>query len=180
MPNDLIRGAMLPPKGSERTFPVIYPKVGAPLDLVILDERIYGVWVHWGCDEGETQPRTRICCREEGCTRCGKQKERWQGYAGVLQMSSPCQLAIAQITAEAALCLLTHAQTFAGIRGQRFIFERGGGRTNGPVRIKLSSLAAPRHPPEPIPLEPTLRLIYGVRSLPGWEYAADDLPGGSR
>lgn len=177
MAKDIVRGASLPPPGEARSYDVFWPKLGTPLDVVILSERLYGVYLHWGRDNPQDSPRTHLCTAEEGCDRCGKQALHWAGFAEALRLSSGQKVGILQVSVEAARSLYLHAQAFDGLRGLRVLLERGGGRANGPVRVTLSSLAAPRQLPPRFDLGHTLRTLYGVRTLPGFEVAADDVEG---
>ncbi len=157
--NGEVRWADLPPSPSTPYVPIVSPKPGLALKVLLLGDILVGVHTHW------IDRRTRPCevnsLNCEGC-QLGLPR-RWKGYLAAWLMATG-RKCLAEVTAEAARSCPRLTQTAGGLRGWTLLLSRKGGARNGPVYVKLELPTVVGELPSDFDVRAALRRVwYGHR-----------------
>lgn len=155
------RGLHPPTNGGGKVYPVVWPAVGAPLNLTMLDVAWLWLPVHWHHD-AISRKRTSVLCRNfaEWCRCEGETALSWRGYCPAWHHAGRylCVLNIDPAT----------AKTFARVIGTtgrlyltRFRLTRNGETNYGPVGVEVSPAAGYKWEGARPDIAPSLVRYYG-------------------
>jgi hypothetical protein len=118
--------------------PVVSPKVGVPLQALIVGREVLGVQTHYiGRRTFPCLGTPHLC---EGCIQLIRR--RWKGFLGIW-VSGWSRYAIADITINAVRTCPDLVKKGFRLQGKTLRLERIGKKVNGPVTAELGSLPFP-------------------------------------
>lgn len=163
------RGAAIPLTGQVRWYEIITPKVGKPVDCVIVGATWFGQWTHWEGTGRTGQGVTLPCTNTEHCHRCkAGMPNKWYGYVPVI---------LNQTRLEKILCLsfgaASQLQEFTsrpnGLRGGHFLFTRcpkitksGDRLPNGKVEVACVEWVPESKLKPEFAVESSLSRLWGI------------------
>lgn len=166
MSEDFVRGRQ-PPAASHAVVQarVIYAMPGAPLTVVMLGERSWGVTTHWRPAGPWGTARSLACIAPElHCPHCHLPTQ-WVGYYGVWDCAAS-KPAILAVTADAQKQFAWRRSAGASspkppLRGSKWIVRRTTARKNSPLALELLQLRTTGYELQPEPdARHALRRMY--------------------
>lgn len=133
MERSWMRRSAAPPPTSSLPF-VVYPRIGQPLNLILLDPLLAGVLVHWDGERGANVP-----CWRDPCPWCDAGvRRRWVGFTAA-ESADTGRPVVAMISAGAARQLLPHCEPLpVGYRGLCVSLYRGKSHRASRVEVAVS------------------------------------------
>lgn len=131
-----------PPKNGKPHVAILQPEPGKRLRLIVMDDAITSVVVHWHAD-GIGHGRSLPCAgRENRCPACAQNlPARWKGYLACLNLDTR-KGCIVSLTPSALDSCPRVAEVDKSIRGMELHVWRKGQRVNSPM---LCSIGNPEH-----------------------------------
>lgn len=167
-----------PPSGTGvPCYDIVTAEPGTVLDLTLLDAAILGVDAHWVTDATGEKGRSRKCGMHEGdCRYCGKAKDIWLGFIGVVNHGAQRRqiLRLGPDGAKALSRLSSPATGLWGLRVTATGYNNGQGRA---VHFAISQHQQVPNVPKPHDLAHSVKLALGCTTLPDFLYSAADLLG---
>lgn len=136
-----------PPDASERFIPILTPKVGLPVNALIVGSSALGTYVHWVPNErqhgsGRTVPHTTP---DDTCPICVErnQRPRWHGYLAAWQPRL-FRYCIIDCTVHCVQsCPDLSPASGLDLRGMSVLLKRVGTSNNSPVIAELDKRTWP-------------------------------------
>lgn len=174
--SDIVRGAALPSGTGPPVYDVIAPAIGEVWDLTCLDEYVFGVDCHWVVDPRTKHGRSRRCYKDEGdCAECdAKSRPLWLGWIGCVENARRKRV-ILRMGAESAKALAAILPRGHRPRGRRYNVRRNSAGATAQLAWELHRLEAETPLPRPHNLAPTICLVLGCESVPGYTFSLDEI-----
>lgn len=145
----------LPPASNPTAVPVLSPKPGLPVDVLVLSNELTTVWVHW--IEGRTVP-----CVEEPCPhQVEAGPRRWKAYLACWEPRWRRRVVV-ELSATAARSLLGKAASLPPLRGRRLQLARTGQKANSSVSASCEPWQGSVGIPPDFPVWPVLAMMWGL------------------
>jgi hypothetical protein len=163
---EMSRGAPLPERGRDRTYQLVWPRVGVPLSLTMLSPTWLGLWTHWVRQAGQGAGRSELCLADAGvCPHCGLAPLGWSGYLCCLvEGSSERCILIAHDALARQIQKLASGLT--GLRGVRCKILKSRAQANSPCIVEESGLGRRSDLPLEWDIEPTLMALWKLSQRP--------------
>lgn len=177
-PAERIRYDPNAPAPLQRWVHIAIPKVGKPVQAVLVGEALVGVWTHWWSPDRTVQPHSIPCVLpRESCDLCAmpRHQARWTGYVAAWQQRPIQRYCLVQVTPHAVWSCPELVRPHLGtLRGLAITLRRDGRCPNSAVVAELShSPIAAESLPDPIDVREALLRLWGYTSPLG--LAWDDL-----
>jgi hypothetical protein len=134
-----VQWGVKPPKSGGQHISLIQPKPKEELELVVLDERIVSVVLHWhpdGNGGGRSLPCSGLDPRCPGCE--AKLASRWKGYLACVVRKTR-KIVIAALTPSAIDSCPIIAEDKVALRAGTLWLTRKGIRVNSPMVARFQS-----------------------------------------